>query len=100
MEVEIKDSELDQMAYDAQYNGRWSKDIVTAFRKRIITIQQAKNRLDLYNLKSLRLEKLKGKRKHLHSMRINDQYRLILSFGTIKESKEELVTIHNVEDYH
>ncbi len=88
------------MAYDLNYVGNWPLEVIRVFRNRVITIEQAKNRLDLYNLRSLRLEKLKGQRRHLHSMRINDQYRLILSISSEKGSKEETITIINMEDYH
>lgn len=86
------------MAYDATYKGKWSDAIVKSYRKRITQIESAVSRQDLYVLKSLRLEKLKGSRKDQHSMRINNQYRLIVRFD--KEEKIEIVNILAVEDYH
>jgi Txe/YoeB family toxin of Txe-Axe toxin-antitoxin module len=51
-----------------------------------------------YAQKSLRFEKLKGKRDHQRSMRINDQWRLILEIeGT---APKKTVRIVGIEDYH
>lgn len=100
MKLEFSRNRYERLAYDPNYDGKLPIEIVTMYRKRIITIQQAKNRLDLYNLKSLKLEKLKGKRQGFHSIRINDQYRLILEFKSTKGSEEEKAIIHGIEDYH
>jgi len=98
MDFEIVDSELEDMAYNGNYKGRWPDSIVKAYRKRVTLIKQAKNSVDLYALRFLCLEKLKGKRQHEHSMRLNDQYRLIVEFAT--EHKKEKVLIKKIEDYH
>jgi proteic killer suppression protein len=41
-------------------------------------IRAASDERDFYALKSLHYEKLHGKRSHQRSMRLNDQFRLIL----------------------
>lgn len=98
MEFEIADSELEDMAYSGKYKGRWPDSIVKAYRKRVTLIKQAKNSMDLYALHSLCLEKLKGKRQHEHSIRLNNQYRLIVEFAT--RDKKETIIIKKIEDYH
>ena len=51
-----------------------------------------------YQMRSLRFEKLKGKRKHQYSMRLNDQWRLILELDDQVPTK--VVVVVAVEDYH
>lgn len=98
MDVEFQDSELERLATDVTYIGKRSATVVKKFRNRINRIRQAVNRTDLYALKSLRLEKLKGQRQHQYSMRLNDQYRLIVEFR--KENGKEIVNIIEIGDYH
>jgi proteic killer suppression protein len=49
-------------------------------------------------MKSLHFEKLKGARRHQHSLRINDQFRLILEIVRIDGTKR--IKIIKIEDYH
>ncbi len=97
MDVEFHDSDLERLAFESSFM-KGSPALVRSYRKRINQIIQAPNRQALYAFKSLRLEKLKGKREDQHSMRINDQYRLIIEFR--KKNKHEKVIIINIEDYH
>lgn len=76
----------------------FSEAIIKAFRKRLQVIRAAGDERDFYQLKSLRYEKLKGDRAHQHSMRLNDQFRLILELdGT---GAEKTVAVVDIEDYH
>ena len=98
MEIEYKDPELEQMASNPNnYIGK-SSLLIRAFLKRVNIVKQAVDRRDLREIKSNHLEKLKGKRQHQHSLRLNDQYRLIIEFKH-KEGKE-IVSIIEIEDYH
>ena len=97
-EVWFKDESLDQLEKDANYDAGHSQAIVKAFRKRMQYIRAAIDERDFYALKSLRFERLKGQRSNQHSMRLNDQWRLILEItgeGSIKK-----LAIIGVEDYH
>ena len=49
-------------------------------------------------MKAMRLEKLKGDRKGQNSIRLNDQWRLIVEF----EGKDQNTTVNIIEvvDYH
>lgn len=60
-------------------------------------IRAAPDERDFYRMKSLHYEKLKGKRSHQRSMRLNDQYRLILE---IEEIKGRTLVVISIEDYH
>lgn len=98
MDVKFRDKKLDQLESDASYSGAWTDLIVSAFRKRMQVIRSAPDERVFYALKSLHFEKLKGTRSNEHSMRLNDQWRLILEFEGKGESK--VVAIISIEDYH
>jgi proteic killer suppression protein len=61
-------------------------------------IRAALDERDFYAMKSLRFEKLKGARQKQHSMRLNDQWRLILEFEG--EGATKVVVVCEIEDYH
>ena len=58
----------------------------------------AEDERTFYALRSLRYEKLKGQRQHQRSIRLNDQWRLIVEIQ--KEASEAVVKIVKIEDYH
>ncbi len=99
MEVRFGDDELDHVETDARADGGYPQGIAKAFRKRMQQIRAALDERDFYNLKSLRFEKLKGKRAHQYSMRLNDQWRLIVEFDSSKGSNKVVVVVA-IEDYH
>jgi proteic killer suppression protein len=72
--------------------------IVKAYRKRLNYIRNAQDERDLYVWKSLEFEKLKKPRDHQHSVRLNDQWRLILEFSG--EAPNKALVIVAIEDYH
>lgn len=94
--VRFSDSALETLekADDASY----SEAITKAFRRRMQTIRGAKDERDFYALRSLRFEKLKGSRSHQHSMRLNDQFRLILEIQG--SGTDKAVVVVGIEDYH
>lgn len=98
MEIEFRNSDLDRLETEATFTAGFSGEIVRAFRKRIQAVRAALDERDLYAVRGNRFEKLKGSRAHQYSMRLNDQWRLILE---IKQAtpKNTLVVI-NIEDYH
>lgn len=98
MEITFKSHEYDRLETDAGFNAGLSAPIVTMYRKRIQTIRAAADERVFYALKSLHFEKLKGDRAGQYSMRLNDQWRLILEF--IKDSSGKTVVVIEIADYH
>lgn len=98
MRIRYKDDNLARLAKTEGFRGTWSKDIVRAYRKVINLVIQSSKSPDLYAFKSLRIEKLLGKMKGYHSLRLNDQYRLIVQFG--QSDGSENLTVVRIEDYH
>ena len=83
---------------DPEYNGSYGPNIVGAFRTLMHRIRSADDENDLRDLKSLHFEKLKGKRQHEYSMRLNKQFRLIFQIEKVGEHNQLVIT--GIEDYH
>ncbi len=98
MEVLFGDQKLAQLESSREVATAWSPAVVSAFRKKLWLIRQAVDERDFRSLKSLHFEKLKGKRSHQHSMRLNDQYRLVVELKQVGNRKQ--VTVVSIEDYH
>ncbi len=98
LEIVFKNDDLEKLESDPSFDGGYSPGVVKAFRKRMQQIRCVPDERDFYNLKSLRFEKLKGNRAHQHSMRLNDQWRLILEIEGSNPKKT--VKIIGIEDYH
>lgn len=97
MRVTFKDKRLERLEVDASFDGGYAPGIAKAFRRVINLIRQAPDERDFYQLRSLRFEKLKGKRSHERSMRLNDQWRLILR---VEGDSPKTVVVMDIEDYH
>jgi toxin HigB-1 len=97
-EVSHKDATLEKLERDANFTGEYSEAIVRAFRKRMWAIRNAVDERDFRTMKSTHFEKLKGERQHQHSMKLNDQWRLIIEI-TGKGTNKQLLIV-KIEDYH
>lgn len=98
MKVRFNDPDLDRLERDRQYTGGLDPALVKAYRKRLNFIRQAQDERDLRAWKSLRFEKLKGNRQHQHSIRLNDQWRLVLELEG--DGPDKKLVIVKIEDYH
>jgi len=98
MKVRFRQAFLDRLEVDPHYDHGFPPAVVTAYRKRMQAIRAAPDERVFYSFKSLRFEKLKGKREHQHSMRLNDQWRLMVEFEG--KAPEKVVAVVDVEDYH
>ena len=98
MELEFVDSDLENMVFNAKYTGRWSPAIVKMVRRCVNYLIQSPDRRAIYDFPGYQLEKLKGKLKDYHSLRLNDQYRLRVQFLSGEEG--EILRIICIEDYH
>ena len=69
-----------------------------AFRKRMQAIRAAPDERVFYRMKSFHYEKLAGARSHQRSMRLNNQFRLIVEYEG--KSPNKTVVVIAIEDYH
>lgn len=72
--------------------------VITSARKKLNFIRSAPDEQTLRNWKSLHFEKLSGNHVGKHSIRLNDQWRIILHLN--KNCYPNEVTIFAIEDYH
>jgi toxin HigB-1 len=98
MEVDFEDDSLRRLETDPGYDAGFGREVVKAFRKRMQLIRAAPDERDFYALKSLHFEKLLGDREGQHSMRLNQKWRLILSFA--RHANGKVVVVISIEDYH
>ena len=98
MRVEYHDEVLRRLAEEASFAPMgWNRDVIALYRKKIQIIRAAKDERDLYALRGLRFERLKADREGQSSIRLNDQFRLTLTFAT---DEDRVVVILEIVDYH
>lgn len=99
MRIEFEDDDLRQLYTDAAFRApSLGPDLTKQFRKKVQLVAAAADERDLYNLRGLHLEKLAGARSGQRSIRLNDQFRLILRFDTDHDGR--LVVVVELTDYH
>lgn len=98
MDVEFADEALAKLESDPTYTGGHAPALVKAFRKRMQLIRAAVDERAFRALKSLHFEKLKGNLDGQHSMRLNDQWRLLIRLE--ERATARMVVIIAIADYH
>src|ERR1039458_3089345 len=97
MRADFKDENLRNVEVDAKADCGRGQAVTKAFRKRMQSIRAALDERDFYAQKSLHFEKLQGE-EGLRSMRLNDQWRLMLEI--VGEAPDKTMWILGIEDYH
>ncbi|MCQ3806759.1 MAG: type II toxin-antitoxin system RelE/ParE family toxin [Acidimicrobiaceae bacterium] len=99
MRFDFEDDDLRRLYEDREFVlPRIGPDVTKAFRKKMGLIANSASESDLRSFRALRLEKLKGGRTGQHSIRLNDQWRLIFRIETDAEGR--LLIIVEIVDYH
>lgn len=98
MEVCFVDQNLSRLETEPAFSNGFDQAIVRVFRKRMHMIRAALDERDFYAMKSLRFKKLSGEREGQHSMRLNEQWRLILKLE--KSESGKIVVVISITDYH
>ena len=98
MEVEFIESDLARLEVEKEFMAGYDRAVIRGFRKVMQAIRAAPDERDLYALRGLRMEKLLGKRQHQHSLRINDQWRLIIQI--LGRGSDKTIRVVAIEDYH
>lgn len=98
MDVDFADEDMERLEADATFTAGFSQSIVTKYRERMQLIRAAPDERDFYALKSLNFKQGKGALSHLHSMRLNKQWRLYVEFRGKKPNKK--VRIVEIDDKH
>jgi proteic killer suppression protein len=98
MDVSFEDQSLDRLETDAAFSAGFGDSIVRAYRKRMQQIRAATDERTFYARRSLRFEKLQGQREGQYSLRLNDQFRLIVALRG--NAPKKTVHILEIVDYH
>ena len=98
MQIEFRNEDLDRLETDSRFTAGFGPDVVKAFRRRIQAVRAANDERDLSAVRGNNFERLKGNRSHQYSMRLNDQWRLILEIK--KSTPKNIVVLIDIEDYH
>ena len=97
MEVYFEKEYLSDLYYkgkttDKKY--RFQPEVIKRYKLRIETLESAASIEDLYQINSLHYEVLKGDKRGISSIRVNDQYRI--EFTTNKIESETVVIVCNI----
>ena len=87
-----------QLYTDRKGAHKFPAPVVDAFFKSVGMIGAAKDQRDFFSSKPLHFEKLKGTRQNQRSVRMNDQFRLIVQLEEDKQGTFFLIV--DIEDYH
>lgn len=98
MRFYFADRKLEKLYIEEKGAHKYAEGVVDAFFEVVTVIAGARDERDLYALKSLHYEKLKGERSHQRSLRLNNQFRLIVEREEDDEGR--LFRIVSIEDYH
>jgi proteic killer suppression protein len=98
MRVRHTDGRLQRLEIDPSYSCGFGRPVVRGFRKVMGWIRDAEDERDLYAMRSLHFEKLKGARSHQRSMRLDNQFPLILELEEPERGKT--IVVISIEDYH
>jgi len=100
VEVEFADDDLRRLYEERDFRlPGIGPELTKAFRKRVQFIVSAADRRDLYAMRSNHFEKLRGDREGQHSLRVTDQWRLIVRLEQLDRGGEKVVIL-TMDDYH
>jgi proteic killer suppression protein len=83
-----------EKVFNYQRTLAWSEPVRKAALRRLYALNAAMNLLDLRSPPSNRLEKLKGDRAGLYSIRINDQWRICFEWRDGHAWNVEIIDYH------
>lgn len=98
MDFYFKSKKLEALYTQRKGVQKYEPGVVDAFFKVMQRISAAQNQQDLQVLPSRNLEKLKGNRANQHSLRLNQQWRLIIIFE--EDEIGPIIQIVEIVDYH
>jgi proteic killer suppression protein len=98
MDFRFKDKKLEWLYTEEKGARFYPPAVVNRFFELMAIIDAAPDEREFYRLKSLHFEKLKGKRENQYSIRLNKQYRLIVTLETDEEGR--YVSVVEISDHY
>jgi proteic killer suppression protein len=78
----------------------YSKEIIVQFKKTVLRLKQVENSQQLKQFRGLNFEALKGDKKGLYSVRVNQQYRLEFTLENDSITLVEVVLIEDLSKHY
>lgn len=100
MTIRHDDPELERIETVPGYTGGYQPAIVRGFRKALLLVRTVANETELRRHRARHFEKLKGDRAHQWSMKINDQYRIVVEIEHREGPNNNCVVVKEIVDYH
>jgi len=106
MEVEYDHPDLERLAFDVCFRGRWTWEVKDKYQKVIVLLQTIIRRESLFPLSGMNFEAVPGKIKgqwrkkydKQYSLRLDGRNRVVFTFIGPKENEHIVITY--VGDYH
>lgn len=99
MQIDFATHDLRRLFEDDTFRPKHlGTDVIKAYRKKVGLVLYARDERDLTSMRSLHYKRLTGDRVGQHSIRLNDQWRLILNPITRDDGKTMLII--EIVDYH
>lgn len=98
MRFRFADAKLELLYTTGRGGKRYPPQVVDAFLDAVAIIDAARDERDLYAQKGMRFEKLKGDRVGQRSLRLNQQWRLIVTVE--RDAVGTFILIIEIADYH
>jgi len=98
MEIEFGDDEIALICTDRAHKLGLPIGVIKSARRKLVLLHDAPDERTLRNWKSLNYKMLKGDKKRRRSIRLNDQYRMVISVDGKKQPP--VVTVLEIGDTH
>jgi proteic killer suppression protein len=101
MQARHDDPDLEAAEMDPDYRGKWDAKIVRALVKVMNIVRNfAHNEGQLRAFRGLNFKPLEGDRSHQHSLKLNDQWRLIVEIEKRSGPNNNVLVVKEITDYH
>lgn len=103
MTVQFSNTYLEKLFQGKAVPGKpkYGSEVIAKFKKTVLKLQYADSIREIKTLKWLNFEALRGDLKGYHSVRVDRQYRLILTIG--KDEKitfVDVITVHDLSNHY
>jgi toxin HigB-1 len=98
MEVEFRDSKLALIETDRAAETRLPLSVINSARRKLILIRAAPDERTMRKWKSLHYEQMSGNRQGERSIRLNEQWRMMLEIDTKRNPPK--VVIHEITNHY
>ena len=102
MIIQFNNAYLQKIFEGKQVTGKpkYSQGVIVKFKKTVLMLQNTESIKELRNFKGLNFETLKGNFKGFHSVRVDLQYRLILSIEKGSVVVTEILIIEDLTKHY